>query len=83
MGKNYFEHKIFLKEKKAYGFYFQKKKFGFQTVHDFEEKEILILKFCSHSKDFLHHILEKKVSNVVKVNIFCFLKEEGFFFFKI
>ena len=39
VGKNYFEHKRFLKEKKFHGFYFQKKKFGFQKSHDFGEKE--------------------------------------------
>ena len=39
VGKNYFEHKRFLKEKKVHGFYFQKKKFGFQKSHDFGEKE--------------------------------------------
>ena len=37
--KNYFEHKIFLKEKRAHGFYFQKKKFEFQKSHEFEEKK--------------------------------------------
>ena len=58
--KNYFEHKRFLKEKRAHGFYFQKKKFEFQKSHEFEEKKIFVLKLCLHSKDFLHHILGKK-----------------------
>ena len=75
VGKNYFEYKRFKKKKrkkkrKAYGIYFQKKKFRFKNPMTLKKKKFILKLY--EFKIFLLSYFWKEISNLVKEKFFFF-----------